>query len=374
MYKFFVRAIDHGDPQLENNVPVSVFITTGNERNIPVFNRQHHNKRISIPEDQQRDSIVYRVTAESAMPATFSIVPGSNVETNFPETFSIDENGNIRLVGTLDAEVTSSYILTIAASLQSSPQITNTVQLEFVIEDVNNKIPQFESIVYSVTVSENSPIGSELIQVRAMDVDSDAKLEYRYGQDVGRLSEIFHLDPYTGWIILSSELDRETVSEYNLTITVTDVRAPFSQINQTVVRIQVTDHNDNPPIFGRPHYHTAINEDAFPGQILLTLDTTDADSVSDLPINYFIVQGDPLGKFSIYKTGELYVSRSLDRELVTRYKLGVVATDGGLVSRATVTIDILDANDNSPVCKQVKYFMRIFSNFFIHAISQYMCI
>ena len=50
------------------------------------------------------------------------------------------------------------------------------------------------------------------------------------------------------------------------------------------------------------------------------------------------------------KNGEVYVSRPLDRELVSSYRLEVVVTDGVFVSRCRVTIEILDDNDSPPVC------------------------
>ena len=52
------------------------------------------------------------------------------------------------------------------------------------------------------------------------------------------------------------------------------------------------------------------------------------------------------------KNGELYVSRPLDRELVSSYRLEVSVTDGVFVSRCRVTIEILDDNDSPPVCER----------------------
>ena len=54
----------------------------------------------------------------------------------------------------------------------------------------------------------------------------------------------------------------------------------------------------------------------------------------------------------VKKNGELYVSRPLDRELVSSYRLEVAVTDGVFVSRCKVTIEILDDNDSPPVCQR----------------------
>lgn len=47
------------------------------------------------------------------------------------------------------------------------------------------------------------------------------------------------------------------------------------------------------------------------------------------------------------------MSKSLDREEISAYHLKVSATDGLFVSEINVRIDLLDANDNSPICAQV---------------------
>ncbi len=63
--------------------------------------------------------------------------------------------------------------------------------------------------------------------------------------------------------------------------------------------------------------------------------------------------GDDLGQFNIRSTGEIYVNKPLDHEVMSEYQLTVSATDGAFVSTASVKISILDANDNAPTCDQV---------------------
>lgn len=46
------------------------------------------------------------------------------------------------------------------------------------------------------------------------------------------------------------------------------------------------------------------------------------------------------------------VSKTLDREERDFYLLNITATDGTFVTKATVEITVLDANDNSPVCEK----------------------
>jgi protocadherin Fat 4 len=54
-------------------------------------------------------------------------------------------------------------------------------------------------------------------------------------------------------------------------------------------------------------------------------------------------------------TGAISLAGELDRETVTQYVLNVEATDGTNVATATVTINVLDVNDNAPVFNPTAY-------------------
>lgn len=68
--------------------------------------------------------------------------------------------------------------------------------------------------------------------------------------------------------------------------------------------------------------------------------------------------GDPRGQFAIIQEDEgewgLIVKEPLDRETKDRYSLRVTATDGKFEAPVTVDVHVLDINDNSPLCEQVR--------------------
>lgn len=68
--------------------------------------------------------------------------------------------------------------------------------------------------------------------------------------------------------------------------------------------------------------------------------------------------GDPLGQFAIIQADEgewgLIVKERLDRETKDRYTLRVTATDGKFEAPVVVDVHVLDINDNSPLCEQVR--------------------
>ena len=87
--------------------------------------------------------------------------------------------------------------------------------------------------------------------------------------------------------------------------------------------------------------------------------TEDIDQVAKTRVDYYIRDGDSKGQFSIKSNGEVYVSRPLDREDQSMYKLKVVASDGTFIAEAKVTIEILDDNDNAPECSKSFYNLKI---------------
>lgn len=86
-----------------------------------------------------------------------------------------------------------------------------------------------------------------------------------------------------------------------------------------------------------------MNEDALPGTVVKSLETSDLDA-ERAPVQFYITGGDPRSEFSIRSTGEVFVSKALDRESLAKYILDIVATDGEHIARTKLTIDILDAN------------------------------
>lgn len=88
----------------------------------------------------------------------------------------------------------------------------------------------------------------------------------------------------------------------------------------------------------------AVKENALAGTVVIKLTLTDADSEIPASIAFYITSGNPLSQFSVRNTGEVYVSKPIDRELMDIYHLTIFATDGKFVTSAKLTINILDVN------------------------------
>ena len=98
----------------------------------------------------------------------------------------------------LDREVRSSYNLTI----QGRDDLLSSVSNVYVrILDVNDNRPHFERPIYRLSVQENTPIGSQVGQVTASDLDSLENAELTYLVD--DVTSYFSVEPGTGKILVA---------------------------------------------------------------------------------------------------------------------------------------------------------------------------
>ena len=123
-------------------------------------------------------------------------------------------------------------------------------------------------------VPEGAARESLVALVSTSDRDSGANGQVRcalYGH------EHFRLQPaYAGsyLVVTAASLDRERISEYNLTLVAEDRGAPpLRTVRPYTVR--VGDENDNAPLFTRPVYEVSVRENNPPGAYLATVAARD---------------------------------------------------------------------------------------------------
>ena len=147
------------------------------------------------------------------------------------------------------------------------------------------------------------------------------------------------------------KLDRETVEAYSLRVVARDRGVPSLQ-SSVIVRVTVTDLNDNRPMFEKASYAVSVYENTNPKTKILTVRATDADAADNGKVGYRIKSGDTQ-VFSIDPTaGDIKTVKNLDRETTASYKLVVEAFDHGknqLTATVDVSVTILDVNDNQPI-------------------------
>uniref|UniRef100_A0A4W5L131 Cadherin domain-containing protein n=1 Tax=Hucho hucho TaxID=62062 RepID=A0A4W5L131_9TELE len=155
-------------------------------------------------------------------------------------------------------------------------------------------------------------------------------------------------------LVTTSELDREIISDYNITITATDEGSPPLSSSKTI-HLSVSDVNDNPPAFEEQSYSAYLTENNKPGSSVCSVTARDPDWRQNGTVVYSLfpseVNGVPVSSFLSINgdTGVIHAVRAFDYE--QSFKVHVVARDNGsppLSSNVTVSVFITDENDNSP--------------------------
>eukprot|EP00075_Anas_platyrhynchos_P034863 XP_027324116.1 protocadherin gamma-C5-like isoform X5 [Anas platyrhynchos] len=168
----------------------------------------------------------------------------------------------------------------------------------------------------------------------------------------------FQVDLVAGVLLLDSRLDREALCGQSPECSLHLQLVLENPLQLHRVEVDVLDVNDNAPQFPKPVVALEITEVANPGTRLPLEVAEDPDMGSNSistyelsPSEHFAlsinVRGDGV------KMPEIVLEKALDREKVAVHHLTLTALDGGNPVKsgtAKVTIHVLDANDNPPVC------------------------
>ena len=355
VYQFFVRALDSAREALYADVPIEIMVVSVLDQP-PHF--EEHEKFYFISEGSPVGQTV--ATLRAAGPDSDTQIKYKIASTQYlgeEALFQIDGTGRIIVSNRLDRESDPLHKLMITAETDSSPPLIASTELTVYVNDDNDHAPEFHSSETSVTVLESVGPHTQIVQALATDRDiaNNGEISYSFTQESRKLAHLFSIDPHHGWITTLGELDYETEQSYTLHILAED-NGQHKLSSTAAVKINLLDFNDNPPTFSQRVYTAAVNEGALPGTIIFQLQMSDADKDINNQVDFFITSGDPIGQFQIKENGEMYVTRSLDREEREEYRMEVTATDGVFISKCRVTIEILDDNDSPPYC--TKYFYR----------------
>ncbi|XP_058985182.1 fat-like cadherin-related tumor suppressor homolog isoform X2 [Musca domestica] len=348
LIQFFVRVIDDGYPDRHSNlIPVSLQIMESNVT-IPYFEKKSMN--INVDETLNPGSILARLKVTGNYSVKFSLASKSS-------KFTVSENGDVLLTQSLDRELSPLEHITAMFETATKPVLYGYIDIYINIQDDNDNFPTFSNLVYNMDVPENNEKGSSILKITAFDPDEGPNGDVRYYLDDDDLDKMFEIDIHSGWITQLGTLDRELQSEYYFNVLASD-NGQSKQTSKVTVSIAVRDYNDNPPLFKQTFQMFSVPENALPGTVLNQLLISDLDSEKN-NLQFFIVSGDNKSQFQIANTGELFVSKALDRESISSYSISVAVTDGKFVSYTDVSINVLDINDNFPICISPKYEIAI---------------
>ncbi|XP_041845892.1 protocadherin Fat 2 [Melanotaenia boesemani] len=273
--------------------------------------------------------------------------------------FSLDEfSGVLRLERPLTSDTPPAFELKVKATDRGLPRHLYSVATVTVdVVSLDDYQPVFLSSEYTAQLPESLEVGSEVLSVSALTRDGGGPDPIEYRIIAGNKDRRFLLNSQTGLLTLMAPLDFEVSREYYLSVEGSRGKSSLTDI--TTVIINVTDVNDNPPVFGQGDYSAEISEDLTPGSLVMKVTATDQDGPINNLLRYSIVSGDLQQQFSIHpRSGEITVRTALDREEIPHYSLTVQAADEGnppLSSAVLITITVTDVNDNPPIFSQVNH-------------------
>ncbi|XP_030298236.1 protocadherin-15 isoform X6 [Sparus aurata] len=287
-------------------------------------------------------------------PITYRIVSGDS-----QQIFNLSETIGLLLLGKpLDRETTDQYRLIVTAS-DGNPGGTSTTTVNIVVTDVNDNDPQFDFTTPTNFTVQEEEANLFVGQVVATDPDAGVNGQVRYR--IVNHPDLFIISA-NGSIYTRVPLDRELRNQYDLVVEASD-GAVDPRRTMLTLSVQVTDIDDNSPVFSQETYLVNVPENSPVGTLVLKLSAVDSDLFSN--VTYRIKAESARQLFSLNPlTGELAVLQTLDFENLAAMGMGasytfqVEAVDqGGIMppGQATVTVRITDMNDFSPVFTQDLY-------------------
>ncbi|KAM9849745.1 uncharacterized protein ACBR49_007036 [Aulostomus maculatus] len=269
----------------------------------------------------------------------------------------------------LDREQNNASLLVVTAVDGGKPHRSGTFNVSVIVLDSNDNPPVFSQDTYQILIFENVPVGTIVTRLNATDADEGAnrEIEYSLGKTLSRkVYDIFELDHLNGELKVRGVVDFEESEIYKLDIEASDKGTP-PLIGRCRVVIKIKDVNDNAPEIEMTSLSNTVAEDSKPGTVISLISVTDKDSGVNGKVILHITNDVPFELKPSYKAN-IYsvVSKDfLDREEVSNYEIKITATDGGeppLSNSRTLSIQILDVNDNRPTFNQNSFQFYLFEN------------
>ncbi|XP_054890821.1 protocadherin beta-16-like isoform X11 [Poeciliopsis prolifica] len=347
-----LTALDGGEPQLTGTMQIIITVLDVND-NPPVCSKPEY--KVSVTENAPAGTIITTVKASDKDKGNNGKIMYTIPKSAAASLFQINsEDGVLTLNGNIDYEKRRIYELDIQVSDQGG--LSDACKVIVDVTDMNDNPPSINVMSKSTALPENAKPGTVVTMLNIQDPDSNEN-----GRVMCVLSEnsAFSIKTSTNnffTVVTEGELDREKASEYNVTVTCSDEGVP-SLSSSVTLTLQISDVNDNAPVFKQSSYEAYIVENNTPGLSIFTITATDADWNQNARVSYILMDsglnGVPISSYVSVSadSGVIHAVRSFDYEQIKDFQFRIRAQDGGsppLSSNVTVKILIQDQNDNPP--------------------------
>ncbi|EZA53066.1 Protein dachsous [Ooceraea biroi] len=333
---------------------------------------------LAVPENQET-SVIHTVAATDLDEGKNGEILYSIAAGNIGSKFTLDSAAGVLSMSNLDRETVPKYVLTISAKDKGKPSREARCNLTVVVLDMNDNAPTFVknqytdtesrsgfqygpsgnpvyyfSPIYMTTISEDVAPDSSVMSVKATDPDQGVNGKITYAI-AGETSWLFRVDNLTGVVTTAGSLDRERQSSYSFHVVATDSGKYDAKSTSIPVEINISDVNDNAPVFEEYPFRARVSTGIQPGQNILRVSANDADEDANGEIVYSFLHEQEKPKFRIHpKTGVVTASLSLSQDNGRIYHLKVLARDKGNPpkhAQGLIELQVGDLVDLTPALK-----------------------
>ncbi|KAM4621340.1 protocadherin alpha-8-like [Polymixia lowei] len=355
--KLSLTAVDGGRPPRSGTLQIIVNVQDVND-NVPIFDKPLY--KASVPENTPKGATVISVHAQDLDEGlngeiVYSFVNHDN--DNTVNGFAINSaTGEITVKAELDHEQNNAVEIRVQAKDKGHNPRASHCKVLVEIIDVNDNSPQISVTSIVNVVKEDAPLDTMvgLITVKDDDSGKNGVVQVRSIDNVPFKIKNTYKNHYS--LVVAGPLDRERASHYNVTIIATDEGTPPLSAT-SVIKVQVSDVNDNAPHFPEPVINIFVKENSPVGAVICTMTTDDPDVDENAKVTFSLMDNNPkttqiASMVNINsETGDIVSLQSYNYEELKTFQFKVQATDSGdppLSSNVTVNVLILDENDNSP--------------------------
>uniref|UniRef100_A0A671RWM4 Cadherin domain-containing protein n=1 Tax=Sinocyclocheilus anshuiensis TaxID=1608454 RepID=A0A671RWM4_9TELE len=402
--KLVLTAIDGGDLQLSGSIEIHITVLDVND-NAPVFLQSVY--KATVTENAPKYTVVSTVSATDPDEGINSKIVYSiaNMHDDDQQLFGINQDtGQVTVVGIIDFENARNYEISVQASDHGG--LTDSCKIIVDVIDINDNKPVINIMSKTNVIAENSASETVVTMINVQDHDSGENGEVHCSINENIPFTLRSTNANFFSLVTDGDLDRERESEYNISVTCADEGVP-SLSSSVTLSLQISDVNDNAPVFDKSSYEASVQENNTPGLSIFTVRARDADFNQNARVSYILedssVNGVPVSSLVSYEasvqenntpglsiftvrardadfnqnarvsyiledssvngvpvsslvsvsadSGVIHAVRSFDYEQIKDFQFRVKAQDGGsppLSSNVSVKIMIQDQNDNAP--------------------------
>lgn len=379
-YTLTVEATDNGVPSLSSTVSVQIRVTDKNTH-APKFEFSSYDASVSELAPPGRS--VQQITAKDEDSGVNGIVNyrlGSGSRGNF----AINSTSGVITVAD-DANIVREvgggvyHVIVYATDSGVPTKLSSSTLLTITVLDENNQKPTFDQMLYTAYVTEQSRRGTTVVRLTAADPDETSDLRYSIINPITARSPTgisleptgtvnyqtaFSINERTGDVMVANSVSQQTLSSITLTIQAVDANAVNpGQTATTNLEIFIQARDDTHPVFAapwtpdNPHVEVTIPEELPVGHKILRLSAYDPGT--GMPVSHFEMTNATGDYLSVDETtGDIEVNRRMDVEsnIPLTLSIGVRAVKSqGQSAIETVSVNIIDINDNAPVFREDEY-------------------